>query len=854
MELLGQLFLAAGIMLVVAVACAIGGPALALGFMYCMARSGLALMKAMDLAERFVGWMHRRMRSVRRLVATVWRFARQVRRSFQSLVRSATRPADRLLDTHPRTQWCARFFGRWTLRVSLLSLLAVPFVLYVGWYVYIDDSDVPDIQVVLDWHPPVIGNIKDRNGAVVMRAAHEFRTLIPTEEFASTRYRVMADALVAAEDKSFRNNRGVDWPATTKAAIKEGFGFGDRGASSITQQVARNLWPELQEMVALQKRDILTVDNFATRLAALVKGKQKVNKYSRKGREIKYAVHIEQKLEEHLGSRTAAKNLIIATYANFVNLGGVRGVEYGAQHNFCKGADQLEPHEAAFLASIIPRPKDYSVIGTKEQQHAAIVRRNHVLRRMYQIDSISWDEYVRYRAMPLGVCEQNKGLKTEAPAAVSFALSAMEAKGYTYENHLLNGDVQLELTLDMRLQRDLNTAVHEGIRGTDSTSFRNRYPKAPLPQVAAVVLRNRDGAVLAMFGGFDSGKLHNYRDNNRAVNARRQPGSTHKITSIFAAASVGFGPESPVSDAPYIWCDQTDMYGNCTSWKSVNNYKKDSLEPKLLQEGSAQSVNTVFARLMHQQVASTPEAQAAAATYTARTGLAVTPGGAFSALWAKRLGIDSYDKKHPVASTVLGSMDVQVIEMANVIRSACTGFRTEPYILDHITDRNGKEICDDKDRDTSGVCVTRRPRIRLPLTNTQLATAQLILRGNIRTPHATGRGVMDSVRFPVEVRGKTGTSNDLRDAWFCSCTDGTDENAVSIAVWVGYDDFGMTLPHAGHISTWAAGGRVALPIAKLFMQKAYGPDSPLGVPPKMPEAGEKFLDEYNAKYHGVATK
>jgi membrane peptidoglycan carboxypeptidase len=191
---------------------------------------------------------------------------------------------------------------------------------------------------------------------------------------------------------------------------------------------------------------------------------------------------------------------------------------------------------------------------------------------------------------------------------------------------------------------------------------------------------------------------------------------------------------------------------------------------------------------------------------------------------------------------VIGSNGVSVADMAEVIRTACTGTRTQPYIVSHISDRGGKEV----HTGTGHV----RP---FPVPPEKLELVQSLLRGNIRLPRGTGRSLVDTAKFPIQIMGKTGTSNDHRDAWFCGCTYGS--QGRSIAVWVGYDDFGKSLPNEGlPLFKKATGGAVAGPIAKAFFAQVYGEGKPLGKPPSMPDSIEEAIDTYRARAYPTNEK
>lgn len=719
-------------------------------------------------------------------------------------------------------------------------LAAVAVAGYLTWYVYLDESDVPDVNVVLNWQPPQIGRINDRNGRIIMRAAkNEYREMVTWEELPQ----VMRDALVAAEDKRLFSHDGWDLLATARAGAKalttSILHFRRQGASTIPQQDVRRVYPQLQDWVRRQKGSDLLVDNILTRLVAMEKGPVWTNNVIRKGREIKYAVRTEEGLTKHLGSRRLAKEELLTVYANVVYFGhGVYGVKYAARFFLDKDLKDLDAADAAFLASLIPAPDAYGRLTDDDQDMGdKVTRRNAVLDRMSWNGFITSDRVRYLKRHPIRLVVPDLRQKTEAPAVVNAAMREMEEGGYT-QHHLHRGDINLDLTTDTAIQNAVNVAAWRGINGDPAAKiagFKGRFKvRGPLPQVAFVVLDNRTGAILAMHGGFvGDDHRYNYATYNRAIDAHRQPGSTFKIVDLVAATMVGMTPDSIVMDV--------DAYVNMGdgTFKKVGNYDGKRKGPITLRLATAESRNLAYLNMMREQVGRTPQAFVDAALLKASIGHPVEPGVAEAIRWAREMGIKS--NLDPYISTVLGANGITPLELANALRTVCSGVQAEPYLINRVTDRTGAVIYE------------HRPQTKpFPMPHDKLEFAHELLRGNILLQTGTAHS-LDTSEFPIQLMGKTGTSNDHRDAWFAGCTYG--RSGITAVSWVGYDDFSMSLPHDGPLYSRASGGAVALPLVRDFFLQVYGAGKPLGDPPQMPpEIAERIKAASEKIYPKSASK
>lgn len=700
----------------------------------------------------------------------------------------------------------------------ICALIIIPSACWLGWYFYLDGSDVPDANVILQWRPSQIGYVYDRNGLVTVRLATAYRETIASEYIPEQ----VRQALVSAEDKRFWDHHGWDPTATVRAAAKSVstpiVRFRRQGASTITQQVARNIY--LEEWLLEQWGTKLLVDSTPTRMLSFVKGPIWTNNAVRKVREIKYAIRLERALTDHfehtrrpshgfrewlsydlLGlydGRHDAKEFLLGSYANLVYLGhGVYGMSYGARFYFGKSMEQLTADEAAFLASIISFPARYGVLdanpGLRQEQ---IERRNAVLDRMAANGYLDAARLVILKHRPLVLTPPRLRTKTNEPAVVELALEELHRLGYTQQD-ILNGRIRMHLTADRNIQAIVNAAALDGIYGTEEPmmpGYAGKYRSQPeqLPQIAVVVLKNSDAQILALFGGiYDEKWANNYTLFNRATHAVRQPGSTFKGIDALAAVTAGVQLDDLVFDGP--------LSLNMGGWnKPIHNYdgRYEGWIP--FREAFAQSRNVPIMRLMRE-----------------RSDIDSTIA------WARTLGITAPLERMP--STFLGASGVTLLEMTNAYRALISGIVATPTVVAAITDPDGTAHYTFRD--------TAHP---LDVPPEQLASVQELLRSTVRLPRGTAHA-LDTSNFPIQVLGKTGTSNDYRDAWFIGAPYGP--NGITVGVWVGHDD-------GQPMADKTTGGGVALPVARNIFLALYGPGGLLGDPPRVPAPIEQRIDAY----------
>jgi penicillin-binding protein 1A len=318
-------------------------------------------------------------------------------------------------------------------------------------------------------------------------------------------------------------------------------------------------------------------------------------------------------------------------------------------------------------------------------------------------------------------------------------------------------------------------------------------------QGSVVVLGNADAAILAEAGGRQvyRDRANRYSDLNRVTGSLRQPGSVWKPLVYLTAFRRGaLDLDSTVPDEPIA----VAMGDGSVKW--IANYDNTFKGPIPLRQALAESRNAVAIWI----------AREVGIDDVIRT--------------AKALGVRTPLQRYP--TTALGASEVRLLELAGVYRALASGVLAEPHVVARVNDAGGNLLYETRadNRDLSSIGVSE----------TQLAEIQEGLRGVVRLPSGTAHG-LDGGDFPIPVMGKTGTTNDFRDALFVGSTYGP--HGITIAVRIGFDD-NRTL---GSSET---GGRTALPIFREIMLRVYK-EKLAGPVPQFPRRIEEGIDQYLAQ-------
>jgi penicillin-binding protein 1A len=672
-------------------------------------------------------------------------------------------------------------------------------------HIYFDRTNLPNIESFVRFEFPTVGHIYDINNQPLVEFATEYRRNTKYEDIPP----IVRDAVLAAEDKNFFSHGGVDYSAIPRVLvnIKVGsllarllrLGRHDKvstpalfpqGGSTITQQLVRNYF--LRELTAQENSIQLNHSGLLPRVLSSVIGSRGVNRLYRKLEEIRLSLWVEEQMQQHFGSKRRAKEEILARYVSLIYMGNGRyGFAEAAQYYFGRPLATFtleDVDKAALLASVAKAPLYYA--PTANDAARVLRRRNQTLALMAARGFISPDLASEATQRPIEAVARNQETTPQASAVVANILEDLRHADLSVTD-LLQGRIQVYSTVDARVQQIVTEALEHGL-----DRYEKRRPNAKgLVQGSVVVLRNRDASILAETGGrqFYQGRSSSYSDFNRVTDSQRQPGSAMKPMVYLAAFRQGtFNLDSIVPDKPISIPDEGKQ-----SAKWISNYDNQFKGMIPLRDALAESRNAVAIWI-------TKEIGAGNVVRTAQS-----------------LGVRT--PLQPYASTALGASEVNLLELANAYRAMASSILAQPYVIRKIVLH-------------SGAVITHEAHARPPVPvgdEGGLALIQEGLRGVVRMPKGTAH-TLDSRGFPIAVMGKTGTTNDFRDALFVGSTYGPE--GITIAVRIGFDDNRSLGPRE-------TGGRVALPVFREITLRVYG-DKLVGPAPKFPVQMEESINTF----------
>jgi penicillin-binding protein 1B len=463
----------------------------------------------------------------------------------------------------------------------------------------------------------------------------------------------------------------------------------------------------------------------------------------------------------------ATKDEILELYLNDVYLGhrgsfALHGVAEASKIYFAKDVRNLTLSESALLAGIIQSPQIHSPFNNPGR---AKERRNVVLRAMVDGGYITADAAERAQQEPIAVVA--RAVDNEAPYFVDYVGDVLDN---TFPGIVSKpGALDVYTTLDLNLQRYAQDAVRDGIASVDAILSRRKRGPRRVAQAALVCVDPRSGEILAFIGG----RSYNQSQFNRAANARRQMGSTFKPFVYLAAfeksadEGTDLTPATIIQDEPTTW-----SYDN-QEW-TPKNYDGEYDGAITLRRALAMSRNIATVKVAEQ-----------------------TGYDRVVSLWKKaRLGVPDQVKPYP--SLALGTAELTPLEVAEAYTLFPNGGTLKPLrALINVT--SGEDVA--------------RPKVEAGPAVARSSTA-FLLTHMMRSVLNEGTGAAArSNGFTADAAGKTGTTNDLRDAWFVGFTP-----ELLTVVWVGLDD---------NQPLGLSGAQAALPIWTSFMKNALaGRQSP----------------------------
>jgi penicillin-binding protein 1A len=746
-----------------------------------------------------------------------------------------------------------RFLGFLFAAGTILFVVGVGAAAGLLWHF---SKDLPDYSQLQDYEPPVMTRVHAADGSLVAEYARERRLYIPIQAVP----KLVINAFLAAEDRNFYQHGGLDFTGIVRAAIAfvQNYGSGRRpqGASTITQQVAKNflltnevsLTRKLKEaLLALKIERTYSKDKIlelylneiylglgaygiaaasltyfdksvneltipeAAYLATLPKAPNNYNPFRQRERALERRNWVIDRMAEAGFIKEAD-----AEKAKKTSLGVTTKASTGA-HVFA--AEYFAEEVRRELYDKYGEKKLYegglSVRTTLDPKYQALARKT------LQAGLEHYDEAHGFRG-PVSKIDLNgdwgvklagvKSLDDVQPwrLAVVLEVGDHSARIGLQPGRDPGGQISKERTIGIlpldgvkwakvkgRAPAKVSQVLDPGdVVYVSPQEKDGQYRLQQIPEVsgAMVVEDPQTGRVLAMVGGFS----YDQSQFNRATQALRQPGSSFKPIVYSAALDNGYTPSSLVLDAP-LEIDQGPGLG---VWKP-ENYEGDFYGPSTLRFGIEHSRNVMTVRL------------------------AQDVGMPLIADYARRFGV--YDNLPPYLSFALGAGETTLLRMVTAYAMIDNGGRKiTPTLIDRIQDRYGHTVyrhdkrecigCDAKkwDNQPEPSLIDRREQVIDPMTAYQITS---IMEGVVQRGTAGGVGFQKEVGKPIA--GKTGTTNDYKDAWFIGFTPD-----IVVGVYVGYDK-----PKT--LGRGMTGGRVAAPIVKDFMKVALAdkPAVPFRVPP-----------------------
>ena len=731
--------------------------------------------------------------------------------------------------------------------VGAIASMVLIVMLLIGFTLAMAYPNLPALDSLTDYRPKIPLRIFSADNVLIGEFGEERRNLVRIKDVPD----MMKKAVLAIEDDRFYEHGGVDYQGILRAALHNAGGGAKQGASTITQQVARNFFLSSEQTL-----------------------KRKV-----------YEILLAWKIEQNL-----TKDQILEVYMNQIYLGQrAYGFSSAAQIYFGKQLSEITTAEAAMLAGLPKAPSAYNpVVNPKRAKE----RQQYILQRMHELHYITdaqyqqaqneplriktdsnefgmhaeyvaemtrqlvyeqfkEDAYTRglnvfttitkadqdaaYIALRRGVIDYEKkhgyrgpegymdipAKKDEADDAIETELAdhpdsddivaavVLEATPKNVRAVLSSGDeINITgpgLTFATSLLSDKappNKRVQRGAIIRVVLDDQSAWSITQLPEVesAFVSANTEDGSIRALVGGFD----YNLNKFNHVTQAWRQPGSSFKPFIYSASLEKGLSPATVINDAP-ISFDAGKTGGQ--PWEP-KNYDGKYEGPMTMRKGLTKSKNMISIRILEKI------------------------GAKYGQEYATRFGFDE-DKNPPFLTLALGAGAVTPLQMVGAYSVfANGGYKVNPYLIAKVTDADGKilsQVKPDKAGDQANRIIDERNAFLM----------DSMLKDVVRY----GTAVKAMALKRTDIAGKTGTTNDSFDAWFA----GYQPKIVGIA-WVGFDQ-------PRNLGNRETGGGLALPIWLGYMQKVLKdvPNVERAIPEGVIQAGGDYYYAENPPGTGVAS-
>ena len=659
----------------------------------------------------------------------------------------------------------------WSVAGFILLLIIIASAILIDYVV----SGLPSLEQLENPKPQLASNVYSMDGELIGQFFRQNRVEVDIDQIPQD----LINALVATEDRKFYDHWGVDVERFIKALIKTVFLGKREGASTITQQLTKNIY-------GFWSGDESDLDVIV-----------------RKIREWITSVQIE---------KNYTKREILEMYFNVSYFGrGAYGIEMASRTYFNKSVSDLTVPEMAVFVAMLKSPAIYNPVT---RYNNAVQRRNLVMHNMVDLDLLSEQDYESYKETPIDVFvggESAEGFKSNvAPHFVEYVRRQLEKMSDRYGFNLYEDGLTIYTTLNLRMQEIAVNVAQEHLKEYQETfdkywnwdrhrdilddhiskAIRNRsdYQKAQTNEekkaiaerlrknvafidsvqkdaqtieTGFVVLDVKTGEIRAMVGGRDQNFRYGF---NHVTQIQRQPGSAFKPIIYTVAIDNGLYPAYPILNQPF----------NYEGWMP-KNFDHTTSGFMTLRDGLRNSINLVAGRLIIEDHVK---------------------------LWqvgryADRLGIKSKLTLYP--SIALGTSEVNPLELTSAYATIANhGIYNEPIAITRIEDKDGVLIDN----------FASEAREAIPEETAFIIGDMMksVIDGG------TGVGVRARYGFTRPAGGKTGTTQEFADAWFVGFT----PEQLAGGVWVGFDDHRISFT-----GNYGQGGRAALPIWAKFMKQVY---------------------------------
>jgi penicillin-binding protein 1A len=754
------------------------------------------------------------------------------------------RMSSRFAQLHPVIRWAIwggaiGFAGLAALLISVAIALAVAY------------PNLPDISDLSEYRPKLPLRVYSAEGDLIGEFGEERRNFTPIRDVP----RVLTDAVLAIEDARFFQHGGVDYVGVVRAGLANVGKAKSQGASTITMQVARNVYLSSEKTFTRKIYEIL----LTFKLEHLLTKDQILEIYMNQiflgNRAFGFAAASETYFGKPLKDITIAEAAMLAglpkapsAFNPISNPKRARSRQlYIIERMLDNGFITAEEADTAKKQELRIKSGQHAVgSGSTLRTHAEFVAEmaRQLIFAQYGEETYtrglnvtttirSSDQEVAYQALRQGILEYERRQPYRGPEKfITLPEKAPElddAIDDAIDDHPDNGDLLSAVVLEASPRKvvaarrggEILEITGDGLRYAQAglqpraapklklrrgavirviRTSRNSWEILQLPEVegAFVSLDPRTGAIRALVGGFDFEK----NKFNHVTQAWRQPGSSFKPFIYSAALEKGFTPATVVNDAPLFF--EPELTGG-QPWEP-KNYDGTFEGPMSLRRGMAKSKNMISIRLLD------------------------TIGARYAQEWITHFGFEA--AKHPPYLTMaLGAGSVTPMQMATAYSVfANGGYRIDPWLISKITEQKGKVLAQARPAVPDESARAIDPRNAYVISS--------LLQEVMRT--GTGSRAMAALKRP-DIYGKTGTTNDSMDAWFAGYHPG-----LTAVTWIGYD----TPRKLGDRET---GGGLSLPVWIAYMEHALRdvPVLELAPPEGVVQAGVDWMYAEHAQGGGV---